>query len=737
LSGGESRSGWCVIFRHPGRKNPDNSAKRVRRGLGTRVQSEAQKLVDQLNEILGDETYWTPQSRSKAESRFDARIVDAFYHELFPLTQDAWALRNEVIRLPTPEEGYARALMLGTTGAGKTTLLRQLIGTNPETERFPSTSTAKTTVCDIEIVLGPEPVFKAVVTFLPREQVRMLIEECVLAAATASQFENDKFSSPASRLLEHDEQRFRLSYILGSVSDNKDELSDEVEEEREPREDEQAEVTEMERQEMAGEIHKHVECIKKFARDTYKQVEQVKRPGDQMNRDYLDAFQALFEESLQPQEEFQALVDKILDRVEERFGVLATEGFRRDGGGWPLLWQFETADRAEFIRTVNRFTSNYAPNFGTLLTPLVQGIRVLGPFRPDWQPKGECKLVLMDGEGLGHTPDSSASISTKITQRLKEVDAVVLVDSAQQPMQSGPQALLRTLAASGHESKLIVCFTHFESVKGDNLPTLKAKKKHVHKSLQNAIGSLREVLGRSAENALNRAVADRVFFVSNIQEPIKQSAKMTLTELERLLSAIQKTILPPPPTTVTPVYAMENLIVRIPQAMTAFRQAWRARLRLSWRANVPPEHWTRIRALARRIAGGEVQYSTLRPVADFILRLSEQISVFLESPVRWEPAHAPDEMKRQVVSEIVRRVFSDLHEMGAQRLLHDRVMAWAKAYGHRGDGSTYERAKDIEGIYGLAAPLQGEGPSDRTKELVSAILTIVKSSMSKSGGSFE
>ncbi len=39
-------------------------------------------------------------------------------------------------------------LLLGTTGAGKTTLVRQFLGTDPATERFPSTSTAKTTVAD-------------------------------------------------------------------------------------------------------------------------------------------------------------------------------------------------------------------------------------------------------------------------------------------------------------------------------------------------------------------------------------------------------------------------------------------------------------------------------------------------------------------------------------------------------------------------------------------------------------
>ena len=738
LSGEQGRTGWCVIFRHPIRKNPDGSAKRVRRGLGTKVEEDARRLVDQLNSILGDVTFWTPQAKARAESQFDARIVSAFYDDLLPGMKDPWALRNELIPIPTPEEGYARARFLGTTGAGKTTLVRQIIGTNPAKERFPSTSTAKTTVSDIEIVMAPGP-YKAVVTFFPREQVRMLVEECVLAAATTSVFESGKLTSATARLLEHTEQRFRLSYILGNVREDSTKLSADEDEEIAVPLDELPEVTDTERESMAEQVVAFVKRIEVIANATASQTEKalgVKLKG--MDKKDLDVFQELFEHEIRQREDFHGLVDDILDRVEDRFSPLAPEGFRRDRGGWPEVWQFETNDRDEFIRTVNRFSSNYAPHFGKLLTPLVQGIRVRGPFRPEWLGEGECKLVLMDGEGLGHTPDSSASISTNITQRLNEVDAVVLVDSAEQPMQAGPQALLRTLAASGHEKKLIVCFTHFDGVKGDNLPSTTAKKEHVYKSLQNAIGSVREVLGRSAENALSRTVSDRVLFVSNIQEPIKTSAKGTLGELRRLVRMVEETIVPPQPTSVVPVYDVANLILCLPQAMVAFRESWRARLRLPSKSNISAEHWTRIKALSQRFAQqGKHEYDTLRPVADFILRLSERLAVFLSSPLRWNPEHASEEMKRQVVDEIARRVFADLHELAAQRLFHDRVKDWATAYSHRGTGSTLERAKDIDGIYDIAAPVPGEAANEHTSNLVSAILATVKKSVSESGGQFQ
>src|SRR5579859_5082009 len=188
LSGEQGRSGWCVIFRHPVRKNADGSAVRIRRGLGTRERDEAEKLVGQLNEILGDRDFWTPTAKAKAETMFNEKIVNAFYDNFLPATHDGWLLRDQIIPLPGRKEGYARARFLGTTGAGKTTLLRQIIRTDPEKERFPSTSTAKTTVCDIEVVMAKGS-FTAVTTFFPRDHVRLHIEECALAAAAAIVFE--------------------------------------------------------------------------------------------------------------------------------------------------------------------------------------------------------------------------------------------------------------------------------------------------------------------------------------------------------------------------------------------------------------------------------------------------------------------------------------------------------------------------------------------------------------------
>ena len=176
--GGEGRSGWCVIFRHPILLGSDaKPGRRIRRGLGTSNREEAQRLVDQANVILSDPSFWTQAAREFAEKSFDHQIVKAFYDDLVPTPRDSWTLRENVIELPA--EGFAKVQFLGTTGAGKTTLLRQFIGTGSHDERFPSTSTAKTTTCDIEIVMDDRNEFEAVVSFLPKDEVRQYVEECV------------------------------------------------------------------------------------------------------------------------------------------------------------------------------------------------------------------------------------------------------------------------------------------------------------------------------------------------------------------------------------------------------------------------------------------------------------------------------------------------------------------------------------------------------------------------------
>ena len=81
---------------------------------------------------------------------------------------------------------------------------------------------------------------------------------------------------------------------------------------------------------------------------------------------------------------FHEVADDLMDEIEKRFDLLPPSAVTKNRQGWPLAWKGEWSveKRGEFLTSILRFSSNYAPLFGRLLTPLVNGVRVAGPFSP-------------------------------------------------------------------------------------------------------------------------------------------------------------------------------------------------------------------------------------------------------------------------------------------------------------------------------------------------------------------
>ncbi len=224
-----------------------------------------------------------------------------------------------------------------------------------------------------------------------------------------------------------------------------------------------------------------------------------------LNEDDQRVVDELFEEcldrALREDEEFHRLGDDLMDEIDLRFALLEGAGnVRRNRQGWPQSWSWKTDDRQSFVKAVTRFSGNQASHFGRLLTPLVNGVRVAGPFYPSWNEGSQPKIVLLDGEGLGHTPKSVAAISSSLARRIQASDAVILVDNATIPMQAAPVAAMKDLIASGGASKLLLVFTHFDEVVGDNLPNAAARERHVLASAENVLASIGEDLGPFAES---------------------------------------------------------------------------------------------------------------------------------------------------------------------------------------------------------------------------------------------
>lgn len=740
----QGRESWSVIFRHPARLDvaTGKTGRRVRRGLGTTDQAEADALVAQLNALLGAPELWEATARQTAASRFDPRVVEIFYDGLEAVEVDFAGIRERHLPLPGPDNGYRRVLLLGTTGAGKTTIVRQILGTRPTTERFPSTSTAKTTVADTELVTTDEGTYRAVVTFLPRDEVVDYLTENVSEAALAA-FRRRPEAEVQRRLLDHVNQRYRFSYVLGrhaAPTDDEDVVDDDEEDygDIDPNDYGSVDLAETSRvvtdavRSVTTIVERHRGAIEAdFGTDGSERDERV--------------LEELIEESLDNDlrqlEEFHAVVDSLFDEIEKRFAFLEVGELKRNRQGWPTTWSWESDDRAAFVKAVARFSSNHAPLFGRLLTPLVNGIRVSGPFQPDWASE-PVRLVLVDGEGLGHTPRSVATLSTHVTTQVQWVDSVLLVDNAAQPMQAAPVAALKGIAVSGNASKLHFVFTHFDQVKGANLPSFGDREQHVLSSVDNVLRAIGEELGPSAERVLRRRVDHASFFVGGIQGSLdasKQAASRSIRQLDELLSLIAHPERAAELGSARPVYNRMNLSLAVTEAARTFHAKWLGLLGLDHNQDAPKEHWAKIKALSRRLAEGwSDEYGDLRPVADLRYHLQTQLYLMLQRPESWSEGEPSEEQKQVLIDEMSNSATNKLMDLTRRRLRDDVRTGWQEAYLQAGRGSTYVRARIIANdVYDRGAPIPTVNASPDQNRFLRDVASAIDEVVHEFGGDLE
>jgi len=519
LGQNRDRNGYFVEFRHPKRLDSNGKlGRKIRRGLGTDRES-AEAILADLQAILADEYWWSFERKTEAEEKFREKFaVSIFYEGMEPTPPDYAAIREKVIRLPDRRAAkpHAYVLPIGPAGAGKSTLDRHLLGTDPEKHRFPATATVKTTIYDTEIIID-DGRFEAVATFLPRDQVRDLIEDCVLAAARA-RVESSDPHEPARKLLEHAEERFRLRYIVGDLPAQPhaaplEEFDDPV---LAP-DDNDGAIDDSQREQWAEALREHVTAIADLAAETWTRIGPA---ASESTREQWDAAMEAFELGLREDDRFLDIVDDLERDIARRFDpYMAEMQCTRDR--WPVLWHFKHADEDEFMKTLKAFTSVSSARWGTLLTPIVSGLRVRGPFRPAWYQGDDLpRWVILDTEGLGHDPATATAVPTDITRKYDMVDVILLVDSAKHAMtHAATAAALRNIASSGHAPKLTICFTHFDLIDANNLRTVGARIDRLLTSVDNVVANIgKSPAGRDAELALRRLLPKRVFFFGHLDK---------------------------------------------------------------------------------------------------------------------------------------------------------------------------------------------------------------------------
>jgi hypothetical protein len=170
-------------------------------------------------------------------------------------------------------------------------------------------------------------------------------------------------------------------------------------------------------------------------------------------------------------------------------------------------------------------------------------------------------------------------------------------------------------------------------------------------------------------------------------------------------------------------------------AIDAFRYPWRARLGLSYHDGIAKEHWTRIKALSRRLAWRWAdEYDNLTPVADLLSRLQEEASKWLDRPAGWTRLPQDDEERELPLDRIRRAVFARLYDLTKSRLTDDQVANWRDAYDHSGRGSATLRARTIETIHDNAAPRISAAMSPDARLFLDHLHELLQDAIADAGG---
>ena len=575
-------------------------------------------------------------------------------------------------------------------------------------------------------------------TFSGRDEVIEHLTDCASKAALAS-LNGASEAEVRHLLLDHENQRFRFSYVLGRREDTEEDVKefddfDDDDHGEQPDFDAEPDVLpEIDVDETARLVDVSIKTLRELV---FEMVEQVRGEPVMQSDDDRIAHEILEEELdqlLRSEERFNRVVDALLDEIDKRFVALQIGTLVRDRQGWPKAWRWESNDRVQFLKAVNRFCSNYAPLFGQLLSPLVNGIRVAGAFGPTWLERNPPRLVLVDGEGLGHTSKSAAVVPTAVARAIEAVDAVVLVDNAAQPMQAAPAMAIRSILTSGNIEKLLFCFTHFDEVHGDNLTTRSARARHVLASGRNLLASFREEFHLRAEKAVERRLKDYRFFLANAhQRPdlTDQSGRQMVAQLEKLIVALESSGDQLESGSARPRYDKTNLILAVTEAVTSFHRRWKALLGITYDRHVAKEHWTRIRALSRRFAEGtDDYYDTLRPSSELREALKDEIYKTLETPLGWSGQRPSEESEiTSVIDAFSNAIAKRLYGPISERLSERPIRTWQEAYALHGVGSTFVRARTIAAdVLERTVPVPGATPSPDQNEFLHAIIDAIQS----------
>lgn len=670
------RPGYMVEYRHPGVPDRHGYGRKVTRGLNTRDRAEAELILAGLNEILADKGLHELGARKRAAIRFHSKAVDVFYDVY--TREDAGARRRERV-IPLEVSGRAAPViaLVGNTSVGKTTLLRHIMGTDPVHERFPATSGNRTTLFPFEVILE-DGKFRAAVSFRSETETENALQQMTLKAVMKAlgKAGDDMI---IRELFEPTEDGLRLKYLLGVPKPGGNSPVDRL-------------------------AQQWVKRIRQIADAATAAVAVVPKESGDASQDSAGAIRELIEDEAEESEGLAELVTLMLDELRERSQIDAPGSINRTATGWPAAWKFEASasEREHFIGEVKRYTGNAREEFGKLLTPLVNGVRIAGPFFSGMG--GRRPLVLCDTVGLGHYADTASDLHEDYTALCERADCILVVESGKTSFSSNAlHQVLEAAVTTGHVRKLAVAFTHMDALAGDDVVDDAELQEKAILGLRGAIDEhVAKKLSREAARQLMSQLLDQdnLFFFASLNVA-GNTAVGELTRLCKRFLAAKPVV---PTDAPFPEYDFKFFVPFVISAIESFRTRWSALLGVRSHSVIDPLPWQSVKAVARRHAQDLFDEYPHRPVSALHSVLRQEIARFLDAPLGW-PGHAPSDDEKQAVIDLVKAELSrPLLRLCKKTLSIAPRPQWIEAWEFRRQNSTIRRRNAVEALFAQHLP---------------------------------
>ena len=115
-------------------------------------------------------------------------------------------------------------------------------------------------------------------------------------------------------------------------------------------------------------------------------------------------------------------------------------------------------------------------------------------------------------------------------------------------------------------------------------------------------------------------------------------------------------------------------------------------------------------------------------------RLIQQLSRYLDRPLRWDPPSADEQVKLAAIARVKNLVHTGLLDLARDLLIVQRSTDWQAAYGLSGTGSTVKRAHAIRAFFEAAAPVPDNLDGIDGKDFSHMIKDLVGEAVKEVGG---